>query len=103
MIEKPFIDDQKDSDTQLSNISFSFLRVGTLLKQMLKVSRFVADNLFTSILNKTVAENSLTDWKNLFCYSRKCFLNPNRSEKKSKSLATIINRHINAFSEKPFP
>ena len=67
------------NDTQPSNILFSFMRVGTVLKRKPEASRIPAANLLTSILNKIVAENSLTDLKNLFSYSRKCFLNPNRS------------------------
>ena len=91
------------NDTQLSNLPFSFLSVGTVLKRVPKASRIPAGNFLTSILNKIVAENSLTDWKNLFSYSRKCFLGPNRSGKKSKSLVTIINRQISDFSENSFP
>ena len=85
------------NDTQPFNFLFSFLRVGAVLKQVPKASRIPKGNLPTSILNKIVAENSLTAWKNLFSYSSKCLLDPNRSGKKSESLEKIINRQISDF------
>ena len=79
--------------------SFSFNREGAVIKRVPKASRIQAAKLLTEILQKVVMENSLAAWQQLFNFARSCFMKPKRAGKKSKSLASVINRQIKDFTD----
>ena len=79
--------------------SFSFNREGAVIKRVPKASRIHVAKLLTEILQKVVMENSLAAWQRLFNFARSCFIKPKRASKKSKSLASVVNRQIKDFVE----
>ena len=79
--------------------SFSFNREGAVIKRVPKAFRIQAAKLLTEILQKVVMENSLAAWQRLFNFARSCFMKPKRAGKKSKFLASVVNRQIKDFAE----
>ena len=71
---------------------FSFNREGAVIKRVGKASRIQAAKLLKKILQKVVMENSLAARQQLFNFARSCFMRPKRASKKSKSIASVVNR-----------
>ena len=79
----------------------SFQR-GSVLDHVPKGSRMKAAQALTNIINIACDSNSLGDWRKLFRFSPLCFKKPKRGGKHQPTLATVVNRQIEAFLEDPF-
>ena len=74
-------------------------RNGLVLKRVPKASRIQAAKALTEALEQVEIKNSLTAWQCLFDFARQCLSKPSRGGKKSKSLATVVNKQIKDFAE----
>jgi hypothetical protein len=61
-----------------------------------------AAQALTNIINKASESDSSQDWRKLFRFSALCFKKPKRGGKHQPSLATLVNRQIDAFLTDPF-
>ena len=79
----------------------SFQR-GAVLDHIPKGSRMKAAQALSSIINKACVSDSQQDWRKLFRFSAVCFKKSKRGGKRQPSLATLVNRQIDAFLADPF-
>ena len=74
-------------------------RNGPVSKRVPKASRIQAAKALTEVLEQVVIKNSLTAWQSLFDFASQCLSKPSRGDKKSKSLAAVVNKQIKDFTE----
>ena len=95
-----FHDEDNTGPNSVSEDIHSFRR-GSVLDFVPKGSRILAARSLSNIINNACDTNSLDDWRKLFRFSPLCFKKPKRGGKKQPSLATLVNRQIEAFLEDP--
>ena len=81
---------------------FCSFKRGSVLERVPKGSRNRAASALSSIINDVCESNSSQDWRKLFRFASLCFRKPKRGGKRQPSLASTINRQIDAFLADPF-